>query len=173
MQTEIKPFQDLTDEDKLNVLAWRNNPEIRERMFSKHEISLDEHLKFIESLKSDLTSKYWYIVSKGVISLRKIDLYHRTAYLGIYKNPMNGQRGVAQELIKILFDKTFNELKLNTLKLEVFSDNRKAITFYNKCGFNQEGQLRELYRKEDGQYVDLILMGITEKEYRSNSDVGI
>jgi RimJ/RimL family protein N-acetyltransferase len=29
----------------------------------------------------------------------------------------------------------FFELNVNKIKLEVFSDNKRAINFYNKCGF--------------------------------------
>lgn len=173
MSTEIKNFVELTESEKIEILEWRNNPAVREKMFSKHVIELKEHLSFIESLKSSSTSKYWYVPNKGVISLRNIDLHHSNAYLGIYKNPANTEKGIAMELMKYLFQLSFDTLKLHTLKLEVFSDNRKAITFYNKCGFNQEGRLRELYRRPDGIYVDLILMGITEDEYRLNIDSSI
>ena len=139
-------------------------------MFSTHIISWEEHTAFLERLKFDTSSKYWFVEDLGVISLRKLDLKHKNAYLGIYKNPNNKEKGAASELMKFLLEKTFDDYQLHTLKLEVFSDNRRAITFYNKCGFNQEGRLRELYCRENGNYVDLVLMGITDFEYKNYND---
>jgi UDP-4-amino-4,6-dideoxy-N-acetyl-beta-L-altrosamine N-acetyltransferase len=164
----VVDFTNLSETERAEVLEWRNDPETRKRMFSTHEISLEEHAKFLERLRSDSSQRYWLVRGIGVISLKRLDLEHRNAFLGIYKNPRCQQPGVAQELMRVLLEKAFDELKLHTLKLEVFSDNRRAITFYNKCAFNQEGRLRELYLRPDGVYVDLILMGITEYEYRTD-----
>lgn len=170
MINKIKSFIDLTDEEKWLILSWRNNPDVRSRMFSSHEISLEEHLNFLNQLKTDQTSKYWMVEDKGVVSLRRIDLKNGNAYLGIYKNPFSNEKSTSKVLMKCLLNKSFDELNLHTLKLEVFSDNPRAVSFYNKCGFNQEGRLREFIKRDNGVYADLILMGITQAEYRIESE---
>ena len=168
--SQIKSFVELTDEEKWTVLSWRNHPDVRSRMFSSHEISLEEHIQFLNKLRSDSTSLYWKVADKGVVSLRKIDTKNGNAYLGIYKNPNCSDKSASLDLMKILLSKTFDDLNLHTLKLEVFSDNPRAVNFYNKCGFNQEGRLREFIKRENGIYADLILMGITQVEYRTESE---
>ena len=166
----IKSFLELSDEEKWNVLSWRNHLEIRQRMFSSHEITLEEHLSFLAALKKDATSLYWKVGDKGVISLRRIDKKNGNAYLGIYKNPNCTDKDASKELMRTLLGLTFDTLNLHTLKLEVFSDNLRAVNFYNKCGFNQEGRLREFLKREDGTWADLILMGITQSEFKTDAD---
>lgn len=166
--TELPAFDflEISDEQKDEVLKWRNHPEVRSRMFTSHEITKEEHYRFIEGLKNDASSRYWMIGDLGVISLKRISRTHRHAYLGIYKNPFHEERGIAKTLIDVLKKKAFGELKLHTLKLEVFSDNRKAFDFYERNGFRQEGYLRETVRSEqDGIYRDIVVMGLSEKEY--------
>ena len=63
----------------------------------------------------------------------------------------------------------FEHLKLHTLKLEVLENNERAINFFKKLGFKEEGRLREFVFKEDIWY-DAIIMGITEKEYKENEE---
>lgn len=167
---EIKSFLELTDEEKWRVLSWRNHTEIRTRMFSSHEISLEEHLSFLNQLKKDTNSLYWMVGDKGVISLRRIDRKNGNAYLGIYKNPNCTEKTASKDLMRNLLTITFDQLNLHTLKLEVFSDNSKAVNFYNKCGFNQEGRLREFIKRDENTFADLILMGITQSEYKSETE---
>ncbi|MBC7419434.1 MAG: UDP-4-amino-4,6-dideoxy-N-acetyl-beta-L-altrosamine N-acetyltransferase [Bdellovibrio sp.] len=167
---DVKSFLELTDEEKWSVLRWRNHPDIRSRMFSSHEISLEEHLAFLNHLKSDPTSLYWMVGDQGVVSLKRLDKKNGNAYLGIYKNPADTIKDSAKELMRVLLSVTFDQLNLHTLKLEVFSDNPRAVNFYNKCGFNQEGRLREFIKREDKVWADLILMGITRAEFVSETD---
>lgn len=165
MELPAFDFIDLSDEQKDEVLKWRNHPDVRSRMFTSHEISKEEHYRFIESLKSDSASRCWMIGDIGVISLKRINTTHRYAYLGIYKNPLHVEKRIAKTLIEVLKRKAFCELKLHTLRLEVFSDNRKAVDFYKRNGFHKEGFLREAVRSEDGVYKDIMVMGLSEKEY--------
>ncbi len=168
--SSVKAFQELNDEEKWTVLGWRNHPEIRTRMFSSHEISLEEHLAFLNKLKSDETSAYWMVGNKGVVSLKRIDRKNGNAYLGIYKNPADTDKLTSKKLMKVLLTFGFEQLQLHTIKLEVFSDNLRAVNFYNKCGFNQEGRLREFIKRDDQMWADLILMGITQAEFLSDAD---
>lgn len=167
---DVKSFLELNDEEKWSVLRWRNHPDIRSRMFSSHEISLEEHIAFLNRLKSDPASLYWKVGDKGVISLKRVDRKNGNAYLGIYKNPDDTGKDSAKYLMKVLLNTTFDQLNLHTLKLEVFSDNPRAVNFYNKCGFNQEGRLREFIKRDDKLWADLILMGITRAEFVSDAD---
>jgi len=52
-----------------------------------------------------------------------------------------------------------NIFGLHSLKLEVIEDNKKAIEFYKKKGFEEEGRLREFVLKH-GKWLGVIIMGI-------------
>ena len=166
----VTNFCDLDPSLQETVRTWRNHPDVRLRMFSTHEITAEEHARFLDGLREDSSKLFWLVGDLGVISLRHVNRRHRNAYLGIYKSPFCQREGASKKLMGTLLAKSFDELELHTLKLEVFSDNRRAIVFYNRCGFNQEGRLRELHLKPNGTFVDLILMGITAFEYRNDTE---
>ena len=95
----------------------------------------------------------------GTISLNKIDLKNKHAYIGIYSNPYNDIKNKGHLLIQCIKKLAFEIAGLHTLKLEVINNNQKAIDFYKKEGFNEEGRLKEFVFK-DGYWLDVIVMGI-------------
>ncbi len=58
----------------------------------------------------------------------------------------------------------FEQMNLNKVSLGVFEFNERAIACYRKCGFVEEGRLREEYY-QDGRYWDVIRMSILRREY--------
>lgn len=72
--------------------------------------------------------------------------------------------GYGIEAIKILQDFVFNRLNLNRLQLEVHDFNERAYRCYLKCGFKEEGRLREK-SFVNGHYSDTIYMSILKREY--------
>ena len=54
---------------------------------------------------------------------------------------------------------------LENVELEVVEDNIAAINCYKKCGFIEEGKRRQKYYFK-GIYLDTVLMGILEEEYK-------
>ncbi|SIS80894.1 Acetyltransferase (GNAT) family protein [Kroppenstedtia eburnea] len=70
--------------------------------------------------------------------------------------------------MEILLRFIFEEMNLHKVKLEVFEFNPRAIRVYEKCGFRQEGRLREeIFRY--GRYHDVLVMGLLQEEYRSTT----
>ncbi len=157
---KIKNFINLNEEEKEIVRKWRNNKDIRKFMYQKRIITKKEHIKFIESLKSDSKNFYWFVINEknylGVFYLNKVDLLNKHAYLGIYSNPE--LKGVGRILMKCLMYIAFKVAKLHTLKLEVIETNKNAIEFYKKHGFQEEGRLKEFVFR-DGKWLDVIVMG--------------
>jgi UDP-4-amino-4,6-dideoxy-N-acetyl-beta-L-altrosamine N-acetyltransferase len=161
-------FINLSDDEKLEILKWRNDENIRKWMFNDKIIEAGNHLKFIENLKTDDKNFYWRVsdnagLKYGVISLNKIDMENGNSYLGIYKNPDLDKAGAGMVLMKALFHAAFKLLGLHALKLEVTGGNERAINFYHKAGFCKEGRLREFLNK-DGRRLDVVVMGIMRGE---------
>ncbi len=134
----LKNFVNLSDEEVEMVRRWRNHPEVRRWMYTDHEISKEEHLSFIETLRHDKRNFYYlvYKVDKavGVLSLTRVDFRNRNAYFGIYGNPEEKIHGAALILEKSAISLAFDVAQLHTLKLEVIEDNERAINFLQKDG---------------------------------------
>jgi UDP-4-amino-4,6-dideoxy-N-acetyl-beta-L-altrosamine N-acetyltransferase len=158
---ELINFISLNDDEKEMIRNWRNHESIRNMMYSDHIITIDEHSKFIIGLRNASNNFYWMVRKNqeniGTISLNRVDFKNFNAYIGIYSNPnLSKMGGLLIECLKML---AFNEVKLHTLKLEVIEGNERAINFYKKSGFLEEGRLREFVFK-NGKWLDVIVMGI-------------
>lgn len=157
-------FVDLNKEEKAMVRRWRNNKNIRRWLYTDHIISAKEHSRFIEALKDDDKNAYWLIKNRsgeflGTVSLNRINLKNRSAYLGIYANPEVRQPRTGHGLIAFLKKIAFGIFKLHTLKLEVIADNKRAIDFYIREGFSKKGELRDFVFK-NRRWMDVVVMGI-------------
>ena len=141
MREKLKKFQDLSIEEKKEVLNWRNHPEIRKWMLNKKEISLQKHLEFIDSL--DKNRIYLKVDDLGVINFKVFKNYIE---LGIHKNP-NKQK-VGSKLLKIAIDYAFEELKAKKIILYVFENNIKAINLYRKFGFQEIDKQKNIIKME-------------------------
>lgn len=135
-------FIDLKLEEKEMILKWRNHPDIRKWMYNQDEIKFEEHLSFIESLKSR-KDKLYFLVKKedefiGVIDF--LDLDKKEIFYGIYSNPNSKIMGVGRILNEISIDFAFNSLKAHKLKLEVFEDNIQVRNLHKKYKFRETSQ---------------------------------
>jgi UDP-4-amino-4,6-dideoxy-N-acetyl-beta-L-altrosamine N-acetyltransferase len=167
---ELLNFTYLNLELLESIRRWRNNPNIRKWMFNDREISREEHFKFIESLKNT-DNKFYYLVKKsntyiGVVSLTHIDYNNRNAYFGMYVNPENKVPKAGTLLGRAILTLAFTIANLHTLKLKVLENNIRAIKLYKKLGFEKEGILKEFIFR-DNKWLDVIIMGMTEDEYRN------
>jgi RimJ/RimL family protein N-acetyltransferase len=75
-------------------------------------------------------------------------------------------KGYGTEAMKLLLEFGFNIRNLHSIRLRVYSFNKRGIRSYEKCGFKHAGCFREAGRI-DGEYYDEILMDILEDEYRA------
>lgn len=159
-------FINIDDTEGVMLREWRNNDDIRKWMYTDHLISVHEHQHFLTKVKKDNKNFYWIIKYHndyiGTISLNKIDFTNKNAYLGIYANPYCKIDGVGKLLGRVVPELAFKIAGLHTLKLEVLEKNTRAINFYKKTGFEEEGKLKEFIYK-DNLWHNIIIMGIINK----------
>ena len=124
---ELINFIDLNMTEKQMVLDWRNNKRTSKFMYEKKNISLENHLKYIESLKTDLTKIYFLVkqdnIGIGVIDFTNIDLENKFVEIGLYSNPE--QFGFGNFLMNQILCFPYN-----ILYLEVFENNFQDIDEY-------------------------------------------
>jgi hypothetical protein len=90
----FKNFIQLTREEKIVVLNWRNSPDVRKWMYNRDEIDLESHLNFIKGLKERDDKYYWLVFDNmnqpiGVFNVVNIDKENDIAETGTYAKPKN------------------------------------------------------------------------------------
>lgn len=160
-KTKLLNFSNISNNESILILDWRNNEDIRKWMYNQSIITLEEHYSFLKKLKYDKNNLYFIVKDLydnyiGVIYLNKINFFHKNSYLGIYKSPNSKLSG--KLLMESIIDLAFKILNLHTLKLEVREDNIKAIKFYESFGFRVEGILHDFFFTEDG-WKNVLIMG--------------
>ncbi|MBU1018911.1 MAG: GNAT family protein [Patescibacteria group bacterium] len=74
-------------------------------------------------------------------------------------------KGYGTDAIKCLLKFGFKTMKLHRIELRVLDFNKRGIGAYKKCGFKEDGILRE-NAYIDGKYYDDIMMSILESEFK-------
>lgn len=133
----LKDFTKLDQKELEMVLQWRNDIRIK-HFFLQKNISLKEHLNFIEKLKNDKTKKYFLVFENskaiGVIDFVKIN--EKACEFGLYQNP--NLKGYGKVLMKFVLEYAFDTLKVQNLKARAFKDNERAINLYLSFNFSIE-----------------------------------
>ncbi|MFQ5791226.1 MAG: GNAT family N-acetyltransferase [Acidobacteriota bacterium] len=165
-------------EDVPVIHSWANDPSVvRYLTWAVFPQTLRETEHFVESQMggNDPLNRGFVIALRegdtciGTTGCHNIDWRNRCAELGIVigKRDYLG-KGYGTEAVDLLLGFSFRELNLHRVFLRVFDFNERAVQAYRKCGFVEEGRLREAFFRE-GRYHDILLMGILEEEYRSRS----
>lgn len=156
---ELINFTDLNDEQKMMVFDWRNDERVAKFMRSKN-ISLNEHLKFIDSLKT-ARDKIYFLVREndefiGVIDF--IDISDRECEFGLYANPR--LKGQGKTLMHTVLAYAFRILKVKEINARVFNENEKAMLLYLNFGFLEVKNDKEfvfLRLKNEGDIVQIVM----------------
>jgi len=166
-------------EDLDSMRRWVNNPEITSNLSDVflYPQSLTATESYLNCLLEGKTEQKGFVIAVketeeyiGQIDLFHIDWKNRSTEMGIViGNPEMHNKGYGSEAIQLLQKFIFLQLNLNRLQLEVHDYNDKAIKCYLKCGFKEEGRLRQKHFS-NGQYSDLIYMGILREEFINLND---
>jgi len=148
---ELVDFVDLSLDEKKMVLNWRNDESIKKWMYSQDAIIIENHLQYIDTLEASKTKQYMAVkmLDKyiGVIDFTNINFQTKTTDFGLYANPFEKVAGVGRILEECCIKYAFEILKLDTMMLEVFNDNERAINLYKKYNFQEAGK-KEINNKE-------------------------
>jgi UDP-4-amino-4,6-dideoxy-N-acetyl-beta-L-altrosamine N-acetyltransferase len=139
----MKEFTKLSYEEKLMILEWRNHSNISQFMINK-KVNLNEHLNFIDSLKTNKSKKYFLVDDIGVIYFSNIT--NEKTDIGLYKN--SDKKKVGSKLMNEIINYGFNEIKLKKLILYVYENNIKAINLYKKFSFKEVDKKENIIKME-------------------------
>jgi len=163
----IGKLREIKMEELSLILSWRNAPRVRENMYTRHEISLDEHQAWWASVSENSEQKYFMYelddVALGVVGFSGIDLKSQNASWAFYASP-DAPKGTGSKMEFLALDYAFHELALHKLCCEVLAFNEAVIKLHKKFGFYEEGILRE-HHKVDEAFINIHTLGILSTEW--------
>ncbi|MDD3083478.1 MAG: GNAT family N-acetyltransferase [Candidatus ainarchaeum sp.] len=135
------------------------SPEITKNTLSTKTRTTPKNLT--KKLLKEKQNSFLAIENKNVIGFSSLRPFegrkNHSADFVIFVSPNYHRKGVGTKLMKKLFDRT-KKLKLKRIELSVFSDNKKAISFYKKFGFKIDGKKKKSLQR-DQKLFDEIIMG--------------
>jgi UDP-4-amino-4,6-dideoxy-N-acetyl-beta-L-altrosamine N-acetyltransferase len=137
------------------VLGWRNHPEISKWMIDQNEITVDQHLKFIESLKSRDDSLYWLVYNQdspmGVVSSINVDYKRKKGFFGYYISPELLNNGNGLEFNYYCRNFYFNILNFEVLYGNIVLGNTKPYLLSLFLGVKPKG----IEKREEQKYLKM------------------
>ena len=159
-----------TDIDE--IMKWVNDPEVMDNLLTRYPVSRYQEEKWIEKALDGTNdrNKVFAIETKdgvylGGIGLHRIDWENRNAEVGLVIGKKEyWNKGYGTDAMMTILDFAFSHMNLHRVYLRVYSFNERGIRSYEKCGFRNEGIMRDdLFAH--GKYHDTIIMGILKHEF--------
>lgn len=164
---EFGKLRNIRDAELKLMLSWRNAPNVRKNMYTRHEISLDEHLLWWASVQKNDSQEYLIFEQNGeplgVVGFGDIDSRSMNASWAFYASP-DAPKGTGSKMEFLALEYAFKHLGLHKLYCEVLAFNTPVIRLHEKYGFQVEGIMRE-HHKLDDAYVDIYKLGILSPEW--------
>jgi UDP-4-amino-4,6-dideoxy-N-acetyl-beta-L-altrosamine N-acetyltransferase len=155
--------------DLERVLAWRNHPEVRHYMYTRHEITPEEHLRWFERTRLD-PAKHLLIFEANLQPLGFVNFSITgaggIADWGFYTAP-DAPKGSGRRLGHAALSHAFSQLKLHKICGQALAYNTRSVQFHQSLGFQQEGILRDQHF--DGEnYHHVICLGLLCHDWQQN-----
>lgn len=170
-------LENFTENDFDQLIEWVNSDHLMTNWagslfsFPLNEESLNWYIRETNDLQKSDALVYKAIDDKsgetvGHISLGSISRKNRSGRISRVLVGQNAHRGkgICCSMVSAILTIAFEELSLHRVALGVYDFNKSAIGCYTKCGFTEEGRMRDvlLYNNE---YWTLVEMGILEDEW--------
>ena len=170
---EFIPIGQTTPEIQESVRASRNLPQVREHMYTDHEITPEEHARWLSSLEKNATTQVFIVIRNGaaigLVSLTRISPQHQTADWAFYLHPETQGSGLGVAIEFALLEHAFHAVGLKKLNCEVLETNPGVIKLHKKFGFQEEGVRRQNIVKNNIR-IGVFLLGMTADEWEAQRD---
>jgi diamine N-acetyltransferase len=162
------------ERDDLNTIRlWANDPEIRRLTGETAPMSQADAQEFLEKVQHDKDRVWFAVVVRendrliGEAGLLRMFRPWRTTDLSLILGDKGAwNQGYGTEAILLLLDYAFGVLNFHRVAIGVVALNTRALRFYEKIGFRQEGIQRDGYYC-DHAYHDFVMMSLLEDEFRA------
>ncbi len=133
-----------------------------------------EMIDLLNSLPESKEGMRWAIVDKksgdvlGSCGYHNVKAEHRRAEVGYELGHKYWDKGIMQEVMKVVIKHCFDDIGLNRIEAFVTAGNKRSLHTLEKLGFKIEGELRE-YEFAKGDFQDQIVLALLRKEWGQTS----
>jgi UDP-4-amino-4,6-dideoxy-N-acetyl-beta-L-altrosamine N-acetyltransferase len=140
-------------------------------MYTEHEITVTEHINYINKLKTDKKQIVFCVLKNkiepvGVVSINSIDYLHKKTDWAFYLTS-NERTGLGAVLEYHIINFIFSKLEIEKLNCEVIETNNTVIELHKKFFFEEEGNRKENIIKNNRR-IDVYFLGLTKNKWLSN-----
>jgi UDP-4-amino-4,6-dideoxy-N-acetyl-beta-L-altrosamine N-acetyltransferase len=164
---------DINTESQLKVRNIRNEEAVRKWMYTDHAIELNEHLSWINHLKTDKKQIVFVILDEkdeplGVVSVNAIDQLHKKTDWAYYLTE-NARVGLGPAIEYAFIDFVFNNLDMKKLNCEVIEGNDSIVKLHKKFLFKDEGFRQSNIIKVEKR-IGVHFLGLTKEDWISGKN---
>jgi UDP-2,4-diacetamido-2,4,6-trideoxy-beta-L-altropyranose hydrolase/UDP-4-amino-4,6-dideoxy-N-acetyl-beta-L-altrosamine N-acetyltransferase len=145
-------FTSLNPDEKELVWRWRNHEAIRKWMYNKSVIPFENHLAFIEKLKTDCEKTYFLVkrnaVPIGVFSITLVE--EGVAELGYYLGPEYHHKKLSVEFYYFMLEYAFDVLHFRKVIGHVLVENIASLSMFELFSYVR----RKVNRTENGKIME-------------------
>lgn len=168
----IGQLRSIHDSELELMRAWRNAPAVRKNMYTRHEISQQEHLSWWARVRENSKQKYFMYEYQGqpsgIVAFTDIDNASSNCSWAFYAST-EAPRGTGSRMEFLALEHIFLEIGLHKLYCQVLAYNAPVVKLHQKFGFEIEGVFRE-HHCVDGEYVDIVCLGLLAQEWQKKRD---
>ncbi len=165
------------EQDAEPIARWNQDSEYQQ-LLSSGPASLWTPKQVREWFEKDAEQSYEFAIRTlagdcmiGTVGLGGFDWVARDAWVGIGIGEREyWGKGYGTDAMNLILRFAFESLNLNRVSLDVFGYNRRAYLSYCKCGFKDEGRMRQ-WMQRGGERHDMIFMGILREEWEARQTI--
>lgn len=165
-ERDLSCIRPMAERDLVEVLSWRNHPEVRRYMYTQNVISLEEHARWFAEESQD-PQKHLLVFEMDTVPVGFVKIHQisngGTAEWGFYVAP-DAPKGVGGALGWAALRYSFESAKLHKICGSVLAFNERSIRYHLRLGFQQEGFLRQ-HCFNGQQYHDVVCFGLLASEW--------
>lgn len=156
----------LLKEDLQELVVWINDPEITQFLKATYPLSHHHEEKWYEKVMQSKGEDVTFVIALqethelvGIMGLHKINQLHQRACTGSVLGKKFWGLGYGTEAKMLVLEYAFNTLNLRKICSEVYATNPRSKRCLEKCGYREEGVLKEHVFK-NGSFVDVYQMAV-------------
>ena len=145
MNNDLK-LRQVTPEDKEMLLTWANDSVVRYQAINQHEITIDEHSKWIYQHLNDPNTRMWILEYNGIPAGQiRWDLNGKEAILDYSISDSFRGRGLGKVILKRGIDEVRKIWAGISLIAEVKEKNIASIKAITAAGFVESNSIKSGY----------------------------